>query len=53
MNPLVTVAFVFLPFVLLSLCVLCVRLPAWIRWPVVVLGSAEGMWVALVTLRLQ
>jgi hypothetical protein len=53
MSPLVTAAFVFLPFALLSLSVLCLQLPAWLRWPVVVLGSAEGMYVALVALRLQ
>jgi len=53
MSPTMTVAFVFLPFVLLSISVLCVHLPGWVRWPVVLLSSAQGLGIALVALRLQ
>ena len=47
------VAFVFLPFALLSISVLCLHLPGWFRWPVVLLSTAQGLGIALVAFRLQ
>ena len=53
MNPLITVALAFVPFALLSVSVLCIHLPAWFRWPVVRLSSAQGLGLAFVAFRLQ
>ncbi|GEM_PF-5345133 len=52
MSLFATVAFVFLPFALLSLSALCLRLPTWLRWPVVLISSAEGLGVAFVAFHL-
>lgn len=53
MSPLTTAAFVFIPFALLSLSVLCIQLPAWSRWPIALLSSAQGLGIVVVALRLQ
>lgn len=53
MSPLLTVAFVFLPFALLSVSALCLRLPAWFRWPVILLSGAQGLGIAFMALVLR